>query len=116
MTAAPEGRASDSPEFPTTPTVGCLAGVSQRGQVLHFDKRSAAETRVAWQLLKVIAFGPVCCVIRRQGIREVRGGMGGPARTSGRGRALAAGKRWLWVVYFQAAADGGGDGVEVAFV
>ena len=22
MTAAPEGRASDSPEFPTTPTVG----------------------------------------------------------------------------------------------
>jgi hypothetical protein len=44
MTAAPEGRASDSPEFPTTPTAGCLAGVSQRGQVLHSDKRSLTET------------------------------------------------------------------------
>jgi hypothetical protein len=46
MTAAPEGRAPDSPEFPTTPTVGCLAGVSQRGQVLHFDKRPPAVSDV----------------------------------------------------------------------
>src|ERR1017187_1353279 len=81
-----------------------------------------AEARVAWQLLKVAAFGPVCCMTRRQGIRGARGGLGGPARTSGRGRDWrrgsggAAGGRWSWVVYLQAAADSGGDGVEVAFV
>jgi hypothetical protein len=42
--------------------------------------------------------------------------MGGPARTSGRGAGTGGGERWLWVVDFQAAADSGGDGVEVAFV